>query len=383
MTQVFRIDFAEAPIRMERTDEGYLRGRARIARIGIQAYQDGQGGIRRELRLPEDVFAADALASFAGKPITLGHPPEALVTADNAKRLAVGHIGETITVDGDWIVAPLTITDSDTINRIEETGTVELSAGYRMSIDEMPGEYMGQTFDAVQRGIRGNHVAIVDRGRAGPEARLNLDAADAVAVTEAQEIRSDDMSDKSVTVRVDGIEYSVPPEVERHIAKLDEAKAKAEGDLEAAKTQAETTKAKLDEATAEVERVTTERSDEAIRAAARERVALERSASKVVGDADFDRMSDREIREAVVKHIHKDAKLDDASDVYVQARFDAALETHTAHGDALSKQRETAVPRQDAGGGKNPEKEAMDDIRSAYKRRDKGTYKDGASRRMQ
>lgn len=381
VTQAVRIDFADEPIRMTRTDEGYLTGEARVARVGIQSYQDGDGNVIREYRPVSEVFSADSVASFKNTPITMGHPAEKIVTSENAKRLSIGHVGENIRPDGEWLVMPLTITDADAVREIEDGATVQLSGGYMANLDATPGEYEGMTYDAVQRDIRGNHVAVVQRARAGDEARINLDAADAVAIdteTHPQQPREDTaMGDKTVTVRVDGIEYEAAPEVERHISRQDEQINALTSERDQAKTEAETNKAKADEAQAELDRLKEERSDEAIREAARARVELERSAAKVLGDeADLSAKSDREIMESVVTSVHADTDLSDASDVYVQARYDAAIATAQAHGDAVNQQRAKTQPKEpvnDAKGSKR--EEAMNDIMGAYKRKDKGMYK--------
>ncbi len=368
---------------MRQTSEGYLTGEARVARIGVQAYQDGSGGIRREYRPAAEVFSADAIASFRNVPVTMNHPTERLVTADNAKRLSVGFVGENLRVDGEWVVMPITITDAETINQIE-SGTVQLSGGYLSEVQDSAGEYNGEVYDAVQTNIRGNHVAIVQQARAGADARLNLDAADAVAINDQHkpEVKTD-MADKSVTVRVDGIEYEAAPEVERHISKQAERIDALSADVETAKAESETHKAKADAAAEELEALKSERTDEKIREAAKARVDLERTASRVLGDeAELGDKTDREIQEAVVKAVHKDADLAEASDVYVQARFDAALDTHKVHADASTKQRETAAPRADASNYKSTEdkrREAMDAMRGAHKRRDRGMYKDRGS----
>lgn len=366
-SMVLRIDFADEPIRMTMTDEGYLTGEARVARVGIQDYMNGDGTVRKEYRPVDEVFSADAIASFKNRPITLGHPDE-LVTADNAKELSVGMVGENIRPDGRWLVMPLTITDGDTIRQIAD-GMVELSAGYMADVEDSAGDYEGEKYDAIQRGIRGNHVAIVDRARAGSMARLKLDAADAVAVSHTHSPkRNDSMSEsKTAVTRIDGIEYQVAPEVERHIARQDEKVAGLTTDLEAAKAEVEAATAKADEAKAEIERLKKEYSDEAIRDAAKARVALERAAAKVLGDdADMGEMTDREIREAVCTKVHDGLDLSEKSDVYVEARFDAAIELH--QGDAVAKQRAEATgpaaePKKDA------REAALDSIRNAHKRK--------------
>lgn len=370
---VVRVDFAQEPIRMERTDEGYLTGSARVARIGIQAYQDGAGGIRNEYRAPSEVFAADAMASFKNVPVTLNHPDERLVDASNAKRLSVGFVGENLRVDGEWLVMPITITDGDTITQIEG-GMVELSAGYLAEVQDTSGEHNGQRYDAMQTNIRGNHVAIVQQARAGSNARLNLDAADAVAINQQTEVKTD-MADKTVTVRADGIEYQVAPEVERHISKQAERIDAVTTELETAKADAEKAQAKADAASEELETAKATRTDEAIAAAAKARIDLERTAVKVLGDeAELEGKSDREVREAVVLAVHKDAQLAEKSDEYVTARFDAALDTHRVHADASSKQRETAAKREDKAAPTEDmkRKEATAAMRDMYKSKRKG-----------
>jgi hypothetical protein len=42
-----------------------------LTRVGIFEYRRPDGSIRRELRLPEEVFAQESLASYKGKPVIL------------------------------------------------------------------------------------------------------------------------------------------------------------------------------------------------------------------------------------------------------------------------------------------------------------------------
>ena len=81
----------------ERTPEGYLKANAAIMQVGVMAYASDELGIAGEphkvdlYRGPESVFDDATLASFSGKPLTIGHPGED-VTSANYARLAVGHI---------------------------------------------------------------------------------------------------------------------------------------------------------------------------------------------------------------------------------------------------------------------------------------------------
>jgi len=77
-TTCFRYDVA--PIeKYELTPEGYLRCWSTIARTGVQMYTDADGSVRREYRPETEVASPESLASFAGKAITLEHPPVLLI----------------------------------------------------------------------------------------------------------------------------------------------------------------------------------------------------------------------------------------------------------------------------------------------------------------
>lgn len=82
------------------TRDGYLVAEARIARTGVQNYTASELGLKdrkpgdviRVYRPEEEVFAADAMAGLAHRPITIDHPSE-MVTADNWRKHAVGSVG--------------------------------------------------------------------------------------------------------------------------------------------------------------------------------------------------------------------------------------------------------------------------------------------------
>lgn len=164
-------------------DNGFLRVEGRIARVGVQEYRRADGTVHRELRLPEEVFDADSLASFAQLPVTNCHPP-GMLTSKNAKRYQVGSVGENVRKDEDYVAAPLMITDSDAIESIEK-GRTQLSCGYSCEMDTAQDPALVAKwgpYDSIQRKIRGNHVATVDVARAGPGASIRLDDTAAVAL---------------------------------------------------------------------------------------------------------------------------------------------------------------------------------------------------------
>jgi len=203
------IRYDRAEIKATRTDEGYLIDTPVVGRVGIQLYKNPDGTVRRELRPPEEVFNADSLKSFAGKPITDGHPSE-YVTSKNVKKLAVGIMRGDGEQSGDNVVAPITIHDDEMIDKVINGGKRELSLGYKVDLEEKSGVWNGQEYDAIQRNIRVNHLAIVPRGRAG-NARLNLDRLDAVSFNPQEE---NAMPDNLSRVRLDsGLEYQAAPDV--------------------------------------------------------------------------------------------------------------------------------------------------------------------------
>ena len=153
----------------KREPEGYLIcANVPIARSGTQQYlQDeiGQSGDRpvTVFRPEEEVFSPATMASFEGMPVTNDHPDgEDGVTVDNVQYLSKGHcqnIRRGTGADKDLLIADLIITDQNTIQDILD-GKREISCGYNYELHEEDGKL-------VQRQIRGNHVAIVDKGRAG------------------------------------------------------------------------------------------------------------------------------------------------------------------------------------------------------------------------
>ena len=152
-----------------REPEGYLICvNVPIARSGTQQYlQDelGQSGddMKTVYRPEEEVFSPATMASFEGMPVTNDHPDtEDGVTAENIQWLQKGHaqnVRRGTGAERNMLIADLVITDPDTIQEVLD-GKREISCGYNYELCEEDGKL-------VQRQIRGNHIAIVDKGRAG------------------------------------------------------------------------------------------------------------------------------------------------------------------------------------------------------------------------
>ena len=140
-----------------REPEGYLLClNVPVARSGTQEYLPEELGLPAGgeaipvYRPEEEVFSPECMASFEGMIVTNDHPREG-VNAENTH--------------SDLLLADLIITDPDLIRQIMEEGKREISCGYTYELREEDGRY-------IQRKIRGNHVAVVDAGRAGPRVSI-------------------------------------------------------------------------------------------------------------------------------------------------------------------------------------------------------------------
>ena len=153
------------------TAEGFLICKnVPIARTGMQEYTardlmlDGDPERMIKVnRYETDVFEPAAMASFEGKPVTDGHPPEEVEPANFAS-YAKGHI-QRVRREGDFMVADLYINDPILINDVRNGIKREVSCGYIC-------EYTADGDGYKQSKIRGNHVAVVPRGRAGHEVAI-------------------------------------------------------------------------------------------------------------------------------------------------------------------------------------------------------------------
>lgn len=155
---------------MAKTPEGFLVCQnVPIARTGYQKYYAQELDENAEpnvvvnvYRSPDEVFSQATLASFEGKPVTNEHPSED-VTPENYAKYSKGHV-QHVRVgkgdDSDKIMADLYITDPELMQLIQD-GKRDVSAGYYAEDKEDKNGRICQTH------IRGNHIAVVDEGRAG------------------------------------------------------------------------------------------------------------------------------------------------------------------------------------------------------------------------
>ena len=153
---------------MTETPEGFLICQAvPICRTGTQQYLPKEIGEKGDglvdvYRKEDEVFKPAAMASFEGKPVTDDHPPKEVDPHNygNYMKGTVQNVRRGKGEDADHVVCDLVIYDAGLINKIKH-GKREVSCGYDCKyIDNGDGTYS-------QADIIGNHVAVVDSGRAG------------------------------------------------------------------------------------------------------------------------------------------------------------------------------------------------------------------------
>lgn len=340
----------------ERTysDEGFLQVPARICRTGVQTYLASEMGFTdmepscpvRVYRAADEVFKEDSLRSFSNKPVTNNHPLE-LVNAENFKKYAVGFSTGEVIEDGMFAKALLNINDADAIKLIE-SGKVELSNGYTCDIERKQGVTdEGDEYDCLQTNIKGNHIAIVDKGRAGHECRL----ADNSTINGVKSMSK---------MMIDGVDYEVNDQLKQAISKLEvkisdmekevsekdeEAKTKEELAKEAlAKLKAKEDEAKAKEDEAKEKEASTKDSIDGL---VSDRVALIADALKIKSDYEWLGKDAETIRKELVADKKPELEMEGLSSDYIKARFDMLLENGTTDDLTSAFEKKAAVTKTD------------------------------------
>lgn len=365
------IDYETRPA--EKTAEGFLIARAPLTSVGVFTYRNADGTPRRELRLPEEVFSHESLATLRMKPLTLLHPEE-VVTPKNADKLSVGSIGNDITIDSYRVYGSVSVTKADGIKAVEEKTARGLSCGYKCDIEWTSGTWMGVPFDCIQRNIRYNHVALVPVPRAGDGNAIRMDGAGTPEPRENYKPTNEEKMNLK-TIHLDGADFQAEPQVIEALDKAQNRIDAAEKELSQLRTdsKAAAEKAAAEKAAVEAERDTfKERLDamekeipNKISEAVKSRLDIVDKAS-AAGVEVRDDMADSDIKKAVVKKYYPNANLDGQEEAYINARFDCACEQ--AAKEAENKSRKDAA--ENTSHNVNPTaQERLDAAKAAYNKR--------------
>lgn len=227
-----------------------------ISREGVFPYSGAQigapepGRIYRVYRPASELSRQETLDSFRLVPIIDDHTMLG-AGAKPAEAVGVdGVIGEKIHVQDGVMKANLKIFSRTLAEKIK-SGKTQLSCGYRCLYEFTPGVWNGQAYDAVQRQITGNHLALVDEGRMGPSVAI-LDQM--TFTVDAKEQRP--VMDEAIKAALDAMNATLGTALDALTARLDKletgmdemaAASKKEDEAEEEKEEAGTTdKAAMD-----------------------------------------------------------------------------------------------------------------------------------------
>lgn len=283
----------------------FLHDSAHVTASGVFPYADGNGGVRMEWRPQEEIAATLFLDSLQGIPLTLLHPKD----TKSAPSSIIGMVKSKGLVEDTGVRSEVVVYESDEVTKTKARG---LSLGF--TCDLIIGGGLtpeGVKYDAIQRNLRADHLAVVPNPRV-KTARLNLD-------------NDDTGKPKMPQVRLDsGIEYEAAAEVIHELNSLKTQLQQQTARADSATATAETATTKLTAAEAEVVKVRADAATEAFERA-KARVKLEEVATglKITVKADS---TDAELRTAVVKAVRGDSfDMTGKSDVYVEMAYDLAV----------------------------------------------------------
>ena len=348
-----KIRYDSAKFKATIDENGFLVDTPVVARLGVQVYYMEDGRTVREFRPAEEVFKDESLESYQGKPMTLDH---VFVNSENAKEVVVGSVTGKAEPLGSSVVAPIVVYDNTAIQEAMAGNAKELSVGYSAILDETPGwgdpitgEYVlksdgdqfdapegWQEFDAIQRDIKVNHLAMVYRGRAGI-AKLNMDGEQENPYTTDVDINKEDKQEMTVKIKLDGAqEFEVAPEIASHIEALN---AKADTAI----AERDALKAKVDAMPAEIEAAVAKAKADADALAALVSVAAEAGVKA-------DGLDAKGIKVAYVKEI-SGLDVSEKSDAYIDAAFDIAKES-----DKMAEVRKATTASDKSDSAEEPKK---------------------------
>jgi hypothetical protein len=318
-----------------RSADGYLVAIPKVARVGIQEYGGFEVGrpnvdTVRVYRPEEEVFNKDALHSFGHRPVTVDHPP-VLVDAKNWKKYAKGTTGGDVLRDGEFITVPMALMDEDAISTVLSGEKVELSMGYTADLDFTPGTTpTGEQYDAIQRNIRGNHLAIVDTARGGKQLRvIDTQPTQEDLFMSARKIVIDGITVETTDMAAEVFGKHMRDMEEK--AKTDEDKIKAlEDEIEALKAKKDEDKKASETKDAEIATLKKQVEDSAMTPAklddaVKARAVVVDAAKKVLSSVVVDGKTDSEIRRQVV-----DSKLGDVAKDWSDEQVAASFNTLSA-----------------------------------------------------
>lgn len=149
-----------------------------ISKVGVYPYLGSEIGapepdrVYRVYRPAEELGHPETIASFRLMPMVdehsmLGSESEGLTPAE--RKGVQGVVGEDVYFDPPYLRGNIKLYSEAAKSLVRTGAKRELSPGYRCIYDFTPGAFDGEQYDAIQRTIRANHLALVEEGRTGPD----------------------------------------------------------------------------------------------------------------------------------------------------------------------------------------------------------------------
>lgn len=315
-----------------------------IARVGVFPYLKADGSIEMEAKLPTELLADTTVESANNKPVTDDHPEE-FVNQSNAKKYMKGFTASNAHVDNDTLRVDMTITDAGLIDEINK-GKQELSIGFETEIVPQKGEYKGSVYDSVQKNIQINHVAVVERGRAGHSVRLVGDSAemvDDIKKGKHMDVTKVRLGDTDITVATSDADKVVKVDAENSekekkiadlkakIADYEKQLKELQGDADSSKKSQEEAKAEKDALEKQLETYKKKYEGDGLDQAIDAKISLIEKVKPYVGDSyDFKGKTEKEIKVATLKAIDDSIDLSNKSDDYINAYFDSTIKNQNS-----------------------------------------------------
>jgi hypothetical protein len=321
----------------EKTDEGFLKVKAPIARTGVYRYTQADGSVLRQLVTSETLDSYEANETLKLKPVVNTHPTE-LLNTDTVKDLKIGSVGETVFFDGEeqMLFASFVITDGDAITAIEE-GLRELSPAYKCFLIEQSGTHNGEQYDVIQANRRYNHLAIVPSARGGSSLAIMMDGAGEYVSVESVDSNNEG-EEGMVKINLDGAELEVPEAVKDKIESLEKTVEDSKAEVSTLTAEKDVAIATTDGLKAQIKELE-DGFDAKVSHAVAERSKMVTALDGVDG---IDAKTNTELRSLVIAKAFPKISLDGKDEAYTSALFDASLEVLNA--DATSTTREGIVP---------------------------------------
>ncbi|WP_114078353.1 DUF2213 domain-containing protein, partial [Proteus mirabilis] len=175
-----------------------------ISKVGVFDYLGFEIGapipekIYKVYRPQEELASTETINSFKLMPFVDEHEMLGKDGTPAETKGIQGVIGERVYFEYPYLRGNIKILSNSALNQIEG-GKIELSPGYRCIYDFTPGEFNGERYDAIQRHIRANHLALVDEGRTGADVAVQDHSVITIDTKELIRMNEEENKEKQTT----------------------------------------------------------------------------------------------------------------------------------------------------------------------------------------